>query len=303
MNTQSDESTQTTHNADEPFVIGCGIGPVGRWFRLFLGVYTLIFLVLNRFYLHPVALQVLPAFVLSVAGYLLLIVALHFGVFALWGESVASKLNPWARTAAYIGIFPIVFAFLRILPPALQEAMGLYWGISLILLFLMRYGGCELIALPALVLKRRFAVYCPFNAIDAIERAVTPDKSWSGNRPLMILSLAIIVFVGGYFILVVWNDLLGQTGIAIHIDRHWSLLLLVPCIHFAALALKEYRARRSFAAPLVRKYALGALFLGLAIVVSIFPGHGVSNGLWRIGMGLGVIFALYKIGARMVRRV
>jgi hypothetical protein len=52
---------------------------------------------------------------------------------------------------------------------------------------------------------------------------------------------------------------------------------------------------------MVRKYALGAVILVLAVVVSLFPGHGVDNALFMAGMGLGVIFGLFQIGARLVR--
>jgi len=295
------QTTAQAVESDELFIIGRGIGPVGRWVRLFLGIDSLVFLVVNPLYLHPMARHALPAFAASVTGFLLVIAAAYFAVFVLIGESILSKLNPWAGTGIYLGI-PGVLALLGVFPQSVQVAFGLYVGVGLVLLFFMRYGGCEVVALPSLILKRRFTVYCPINAIDAIERAVTPDKSWTEHRLLTILSMAIVIFVGGYFILVKWNDLLGQYGIAIHIDNRWSLLLLIPCAQLAALALKHYKAQHSLFAPMVRKYALGAVILVVAVVVSLFPGHGVDNALFMTGMGLGVIFGLLQVSTRLVRR-
>ncbi len=292
---------QTVPDAEEPFIIGRGIGPVGRWVRLFLGIDTLVFLVVNPLFLHPVARHALPAFAASVAGILLVISAVYFAVFALMGESILSKLNPWAGTGIYLGI-PTSLALLGVIPQTVQVAFGVYIGVGLILLFFMRYGGCEVVALPSLILKRRFTVYCPLNAIDAIERAVTPEKSWTEHRLLTILSMAIVILDGGYFIVVKWNDLIGQYGIAIHIDRRWSLLLLIPCAQLAALTARHYRAQRSLRAPMVRKYALGAVILLLAVIVSLFPDRGIDNALFMGAMGLGVIFGAFQFTARLVRR-
>lgn len=281
------------------FVIGRELGPIGRWLRLFLGVYFLVFLVLNPLYLHPLPAQKLPGFALSVGTYFLVIAVFHFIAFYLLGDAVLSKLNPWAGTAIFVG-FPTVLALLGVFSQIVQVAFGLYIGVSLILLFFMRYGGCEVVAIPSLLLGRRFTMYCPYNAIDAIELAMTPDREWTRHRLLTILSLAIVIFVGGYFILVDWNDLLGRYGLAIRIDNRWSLLLLVPSAQLSALALKHYDAERSIRSPQVRKYALGAGILALTTVAFVFQGRDVSGDtLWLAAMGFGVLFVLYQFGARL----
>ncbi|TAN02437.1 MAG: hypothetical protein EPN36_16730 [Rhodanobacteraceae bacterium] len=287
---------------DEPFIIGQGIGPVGRWLRLFLGVYFLIFLVLNPLYLHPLSPRALPAFALTVGGYFLLLVALHFIVFFLISGPILSKLNPWAGTAVFVGI-PTVPALLGLYPQTVQVAFGFYVGISLVLLFFMRYGGCEVVAIPSLLLKRRFPIYCPYNAIDAIERAMTPDKGWARQRLLTIFSLAIVIFVGGYFIVVASNDLLGQYGVVVRIDHRWSLLLLVPCAQLAAFAWKHYEAEHSLFAPQVRRYGLGAVILALTIVAFLFEGVGITGDvIWVVAMGLGALVVLFQVGTRLARR-
>lgn len=287
---------------DDLFVIGQGIGPIGRWLRLFLGLYFLIFLVLNPLYLHPIPASALPGFALAVGGYLILVTAAYFIVFWLIRKPILSTLNPWAGTAIFLGI-PTILALLGIFPPPLQMAFGFYVGCSLILIFIMRYGGCEVVALPSLVLKRRFTVYCPYNAIDAVERAMTPEEGSGGQRLLTIVSLAIVIFIGGYFIVVASNNLLGRYGIAVHIDNRWSLLLLVPCAQLGALALKHYGGAHSLLAPKVRKYALGAIILLLTIIAFLFQGAGVTgDALWVGAMALGALFALFQIAMRLIRR-
>lgn len=294
---------ESEEGGDKLFVIGLGIGPVGRWFRLFLGAYLLVFLVLNPLYLHPLPARTLATFALMAGAYFLLIAVIYFVVFFLLGEPVLSRLNPWAGTVVFVGI-PTALALLGVFPPALQMAFGFYVGGSLILIFFMRYGGCEVVALPSLLLRRRFTVYCPYNAIDAIERAVTPDKDWTRHRFFTIASLAIVIFVGGYFILVESNNLLGRYGVAFHIDNRWSLLLLVPCAQLAALALKHYRAGHMLFAPKVRQYGLGAVILALAIIAFIFEGAGVSaDTLWIAAMVLGALLVILQFSTRLARRL
>lgn len=299
-----------TCNANKPakadqglFRIGQGIGPIGRWLRLFLGVYFLIFLVLNPLYLHPLTVRALHALALTVVGYFLLIVALHFIVFFLISKPILSRLNPWAGTTIFVGI-PTVPALLGFYPLAVQMAFGFYVGISLVLLFFMRYGGCEVVAIPSLLLKRRFPMYCPYNVIDAIERAMTLDQDLRRQRILTIVSLAIVVFIGGYFILVEYNNLFGNYGVAVHIANRWALLLLVPCAQLTALAIKYYRTEHTLLAPKVRKYALGALVLALTIVAFLFQNVGITGDtLWVAVMGLGALLVLYQIGSRLARKL
>ncbi len=300
MTHRAEECMKADH---ELFVIGQGLGPVGRWLRLFLGVYFLVFLVVNPLYLHPLQTYELRRFALSVGAYFLLIATVHFIVFYLISKPILSRLNPWAGTGIFVGI-PTALALLGAFPPTVQAAFGLYIGVSLVLLFFMRYGGCEVVAIPSLLLGRRFTMYCPYNAIDAIERAMTPGKDLTRHRLLTIISVAIVIFVGGYFILVDYNDLLGRYDVAFHVDNRWSLLLLIPCTQLATLALKSYRAERTVFAPGVRKYALGAAALALTIVAFLFEGAGLTGDvLWMAAMGVGVLLVLYQLAARLIGRL
>ncbi len=63
------------------FQIGDGVGLVGRWFRLLIGAYFLVFLVLNPILLHPIPRADLLAFGGKVGLSLAAIVAIYFVVF------------------------------------------------------------------------------------------------------------------------------------------------------------------------------------------------------------------------------
>lgn len=292
-------SAQPSHAEDDLFVIGRGIGPVGRWSRLFLGLYFVTFLVLNPLYLHPVPSDEVVTFALTVAGLFLLIAALYFAVFYLAGDMILSRTNPWVGSIIFLGL-PSTLGLLGLFPRPAQIAFGLYVGCSLILIFFTRYGGCEVVGLPSLLLKRRFTLYCPFNAIDAVERAVTPDDRMVRHQVLTIVSQAIVIFVGGYFFLLKWN-VLGHDGLVLDIDKRWSLLLLVPLVQLTVSAFTHYRQERDLLAPHVRKFGLGAAVLALAIVAFLLDGL-TTRQIWAGAMALGGLFALFRGGTLLFRR-
>jgi hypothetical protein len=43
----------------------------------------------------------------------------------------------------------------------------------------MRYGGCEVVAVPSLLFGKRYVVYCPYNVIDVVEKAVLDRRKGS----------------------------------------------------------------------------------------------------------------------------
>ena len=279
-----------TTNSD--FQIGDGVGLVGRWFRLFIGAYFFVFLVLNPILLHPIPQADLLAFVGKVGLSLAAIVAVYFVVFYAIGELVLSRMNPWTGTLVFLGT-PTLLYVLGVLPPATQVAMGLYISASLMLTFFMRYGGCEVVALPSVLLKRRYTMYCPYNAVDAVERAVSLDVSAHRERIAAIVSLAIIVFVGGYFFLVETEQLFGHYGVAIDLDNRWALLLLVPIAQLLRGALKGYRSDTDPSGNF-RNYFLGAGVLVLALLVFVVDGLS-DSAVWRAVMVLGGLIVVGEL--------
>ena len=118
----------------------------------------------------------------EVAGiYFIAIGAAYVFVYQGFGERIFARANPWFNTAVFVGpafiagwweslIGPVTGAGL---PSSLPLAMSAYIGISFILQWKIRYGGCEVVALPIILSKRRYPTYCiPLVALDAVERAI-----------------------------------------------------------------------------------------------------------------------------------
>lgn len=266
------------------FQIGDGVGLAGRWFRLFIGAYFVVFLVLNPILLHPIPRAELLALGGKVGLSLAAIVAIYFVVFYAIGELVLSRMNPWAGTLVFLGT-PTLLFLLGVLPPATQVAMGLYISASLMLTFFVRYGGCEVVALPSVLLHKRYTMYCPYNAVDAVERAVSLDVSAHRERIAAIVSLAIVVFVGGYFFLVETEQLFGHYGVAINVDNRWAFLLLIPIAQLLRGAWKGYRSTTDPSGK-IGNYLLGAGVLVLALLVFVVDGLS-DSAVWRAAMVLG----------------
>ena len=91
------------------------------------------------------------------------------------GERLLSKVGAWPRTTILLGPLAVIFAF-DLGPHVLHHALLLYFGVSLIFSFFMRYGGCEVMSIPGLIFGTRHAVYCPLNLVDVMEKAVVDRK-------------------------------------------------------------------------------------------------------------------------------
>jgi uncharacterized membrane protein YGL010W len=118
-----------------------------------------------------------------------------------------------------------------------------------------------------------------------VERAVSLDVSAGRERIAAIVSLAIVVFVGGYFFLVETEQLLGHYGVAFNVDKRWAFLLLIP---IAQLLRGAWRGYRSATDPsgMIGNYLLGAGVLVLALLVFVVDGLS-DSAVWRAVMVLG----------------
>ena len=168
--------------------IGLDVGFVGRWSRLVWGVLILV----------PVATEVandfgsvIPlAFYGRASLYLIGITLAYAAVYYLLGERLFAKANPWINTLilvapAFIVVWwNILFASLLgiSLPLALGFAMAFYVGASFILQWKIKYGGCEVVAIPIILFKRRYTTYCvPLVALDAVEKKIVDSRSQTGK--------------------------------------------------------------------------------------------------------------------------
>jgi uncharacterized protein DUF6410 len=142
------------------FAVGQEVGSCGRYTRFVLGLLGLV-------YIGTSVVQMGPSATLlgQIAGGLLLTVVLYIVLFWALGERVP---HPWLRTVIFW--LPAVFI---LLPWGWGFGVLLYWSLACLLTALMAYGGCEVVALPSLLFRRYYTVYCPLNAIDLVERRYT----------------------------------------------------------------------------------------------------------------------------------
>jgi len=146
------------------FAVGREVGGCGRCTRLVLGLLGLVYIVTSIAQSGPSA-----ALIGQIAGGLLLIALLYVVIFWTLGDRVR---HPWLRTVIFW--IPVAFIpFLFLIPWGWGFGMLLYLSVSLIVAGLTAYGGCEVVAFPSLLFRRHYAIYCPLNAIDLVERRYT----------------------------------------------------------------------------------------------------------------------------------
>ena len=151
--------------------IGLDLGLVGRFARWLLGTAMIAGI------LHDLVASSPPAmFLVEAAGYFVVsLVAYTLAFYALRGRILARK-NPWVGTAIFLTPVLVVLIF-DLGPPAFQIGINAYLGVSLIIASFMKYGGCEVVAVPSLLFGKRYVVYCPYNVIDVVEKAVVDRHS------------------------------------------------------------------------------------------------------------------------------
>ena len=167
--------------------VGLDVGRFGRWSRLAWGLLILAPVVTEI--ANDISSVISLSFYGQAALYLAGITVAYTVVYYLLGERLFAKANPWLNTlilvapAFIIVWWNIIFAaFVGFqLPSALGFAMAAYVGISFILQWKIKYGGCEVVALPIMLFKRRYTTYCvPLVALDAVEKVIV-DRAASNE--------------------------------------------------------------------------------------------------------------------------
>lgn len=273
--------TQTT------FEIGHDVGTFGRWFRLIVGLYFTILILLDPLVIDPVPAAQALSFLGNVGLYFLLIIAVYLLAFYFLGERMLARMNPWVGTLIFLGPL-ILLTALEAGPVELRVAVGLYYSLASILNFAMSYGGCEVVAIPSLVFRRRYTVYCPYNAVDTVESAMR--ASANGQRAFGWVSILISLLVGGYYILFDLMDLDDFTGV--DSDPRLALLFLVP---IAFLLRSAWLVNQDEAGPIhatARRLLIGAVVLGTLTIILFF--QLPWEPFWLLAMLLGGLYALAK---------
>jgi Family of unknown function (DUF6410) len=125
-------------------------------------------------------------FALAAAGYTALV--------AVLGERVLGRVDPWL--AAIILYAPLAAILTLPFAPGWAAAgASLYIGLSLVIEAVIGYGGCEIAGIPALVLQRRYTIYCLFNSADLAERALRDRSRWAAG---LLGLVAFVLTIGVY---------------------------------------------------------------------------------------------------------
>lgn len=146
---------------------------MGRWLRLVVGVTTVV-VITYRVGTNALAAAFWGQLILNIVAALAIYTAVHDRL----GKRILSALNPWVGTGIILGPTLAVLAF-DLGPPALQDGLSLYLGVSLLFSFVLGYGGCEARSIPTLLRGKRYIVYCPYNAVDIVEKAVIERQAKS----------------------------------------------------------------------------------------------------------------------------
>jgi hypothetical protein len=166
--------------------VGLDVGPIGRWSRLVMMAALLAPIIIDLSQDFDISRS--PSFLGVSALYLVGIAAVYTTVYYLLGDRLLARANPWLNTLIFVGpAWVIAWWNIAIapatglsLPSALGLAMIVYVGISLLLQWKIKYGGCEVVSLPIILFKRRYVTYCiPLVAVDATEKElVTARLNW-----------------------------------------------------------------------------------------------------------------------------
>lgn len=147
------------------FTLGLDAGLFGRWARLILGA----ILPLVSIAYHLVTQPPSVGFYGATALYFIATFGVYLAAHYFLGERLFARTNPWVATSILVGPVVVVYIF-QLGSAAFQLALSVYIAISLIFNFVMSYGGCEVMAIPSLIFRRKYVVYCPWNAVDVVDK-------------------------------------------------------------------------------------------------------------------------------------
>ena len=149
--------------------LGRDVGVIGRWFRLAVGG------TLSGYVIYPMVQSSSANEVLELALYFVATLSAYMAAQYFLGERLLAKVSAWLRTVILLGPLAVIFAF-QLGPHVFHQALILYFGLSLIVSFFIRYGGCEVMSIPSLIFGTRYTVYCPLNVVDVMEKASKDRK-------------------------------------------------------------------------------------------------------------------------------
>lgn len=170
------------------FTIGYDLGTVGAWVRILIGVIaSLAFLIIDL-------ADVGAGFLAESGAWLLGILGVYTAGYVLMSRRILTRLNPWASTVIFYGPV-LVLPYLDALPATFRVALSTYVIVSIVVVVFIRYGGCEVVGIPSLIVRRRHVVYCPWNTVDLVDKAIE-DSPWSSQLQGRLFAAVAVVVLG-----------------------------------------------------------------------------------------------------------
>lgn len=165
--------------------------------------------------------------VLGIAGTVVVAAAVYTAATWALGERFLARVDPWLAALALVVPLGVVSA-LPFLPRSISVGLDAYIAISLLAQAVIGYGGCEIVGIPTLVLRRRFTVYCALNGVDLVERWLRARAAW------MRWTLALLAFLLTGALITVAAETVGNLG-------YWIAYLLFLVVGF--IVSRGLRAR------------------------------------------------------------
>lgn len=188
---------ETTSAVGRGFTIGYDLGTVGTWVRILIGVVAFAALVTIDLASDGVG----AGFLAGVLAYFVGILAIYTVVYLLLAPRILPKLNPWVSTVLFYGPV-LVLPYVDSLPGTFRVALSIYVTVSIVVVVFVRYGGCEVVGIPSLIVGRRYVVYCPWNTVDLVDKAIE-DSPWTdrlqgrGVRMAGVVVAVVVIVAGG----------------------------------------------------------------------------------------------------------
>lgn len=275
---------------NENFVIGNDLGRYAAVYRIILAVYLIAIFILKPLVLDPQPLDEFWSLMGETAMWVVVIAAIYFAVFYILNGVILERMHPWARTALFLGT-PTILGLLGYIPTPVSIGFGIYDALTLFLAVKMRYGGCEVIALPTYVLGRRYTAYCGLNLFDLMERALVNGRAVRQSPVLSIISITLVLFVVSYFSFVA--NVIKAVNLDFAIDQKWVYLLVIPILYLASITWQIYRSE-GLRHKYTRWFGFGVIILTLYMLRA--NDFNLMTPIWNALSVLGVAYGLYQIG-------
>ncbi|MGH7920072.1 MAG: DUF6410 domain-containing protein [Candidatus Dormibacteraceae bacterium] len=223
-------SSTASRLRDQPPKVGRDLLPAGRLVRVVAGILFLAASVTTATSVGLVSLSELAQVVLTV----LIAGAAYTGLVWILGDRILTRIGPWL--SALIVVLPLaVLGVLPFVPQPVAVGVDFYVALSLLVQAVIGYGGCEIVGIPTLLLRRRYTVYCVFNGVDVVERWLQARSRW------VRWTLAVLAFLS----IVVLSAIAEVAGSGVGYWAAYVLFLVVGFIANAVVTRRGLRGKRS----------------------------------------------------------